>query len=54
MYYLKKDIMPVLYWEGLLKYVLYLNLATLLMMNIPVRGLWGGPGTLRKAVGGGN
>lgn len=32
MYYLKKDIMPELYWNGLLK------------------GLWGGPATLRKTL----
>lgn len=54
MYYLKKDVLPVVYWEGLLRLVACGYMVYLCGMpsgiSIGCRGLWGGPKRLRKAL----
>lgn len=49
MYYLKKDVLPVMYWEGLLRLVI-VRVLTMQLRFLGCRGLWGGPEPFRKAM----
>lgn len=48
MYYLKKDVLPMVYWDGLLRYAAFMFI--LIILSRVHRGWWGGPGAMRRVM----